>query len=41
MNKIFYGNIRPNPKESKIWVDVKGVIRTFDGQKWNIVKVQE
>ena len=34
-SKIYYGKIQPNSKEYKIWVDVKGVIRTFDGQKWN------
>lgn len=40
-SKIYYGKIQPNPKEYKIWVDDKGVIRTFDGQKWNIVNVAE
>ena len=30
-SKVYIGNIQPNPKEYKIWVDDKGVIRTFDG----------
>lgn len=37
MNKIFYGNIRPNPKESKIWLNGKGNLSTYNStkQKWN------
>lgn len=34
-SKIYYGNVQPNPKEFKIWVNDKGVIKTWDGNKWN------
>ena len=37
--KIYKGNIQPNPKEYKIWVDDKGIIRTWDGTKW-IVQIK-
>lgn len=36
MNKIFYGDVQPNHKEHKIWVDSKGVIKTYNNEedKW-------
>ena len=36
MNKIFYGDIQPNHKEHKIWVDSKGIIKTYNynKQRW-------
>lgn len=37
-SKVYIGNIQPNPKEFKIWVNDEGVIRTFDGNKWNKVE---
>lgn len=39
MNKIFYGNIRPNPKESKIWLNVNGQLATYNRnkQRWGIL----
>lgn len=37
-SKVYIGNIQPNPKEFKIWVNDEGVIRTFDGDKWNKVE---
>lgn len=33
MNKIFYGDIQPNHKEHKIWINSKGVIKTYDYTK--------
>ena len=32
MNKIFYGNIQPNPKESKIWLSKNGKLKTFNSK---------
>lgn len=39
MNKIFYGNIRPNPKESKVWLNVNGQLATYNRnkQRWGIL----
>ena len=34
MNKVYQGNIQPNPKKYKIWVDDKGVIKTYNGSEW-------
>lgn len=33
MNKIFYGDIQPNPKESKIWLNVNGQLKTYNQHK--------
>lgn len=33
MNKIFYGDIQPNHKEHKIWINSKGIIKTYDSTK--------
>lgn len=32
--KIYTGNIQPNPKEYKIWVNDEGVIKTWNGTEW-------
>ena len=32
--KIYTGNVQPNHKEFKIWVNDEGLIKTWDGQKW-------
>ena len=32
--KIYNGNIQPNPKEYKIWVNDEGVIKTWNGTEW-------
>lgn len=32
--KIYNGNVQPNPKEFKIWVNDEGVIKTWNGIKW-------
>lgn len=32
--KIYNGNIQPNPKEFKIWVNDEGTIKTWNGTKW-------
>ena len=32
--KIYKGNIQPNPKEFKIWVNDEGTIRTWNGTEW-------
>lgn len=32
--KIYNGNVQPNPKEFKIWVNDEGVIKTWNGTKW-------
>lgn len=37
-SKIYYGNTQPNSKEFKIWVNDEGVIKTWDGNKWNAVE---
>lgn len=37
-SKIYIGNVQPNPKEFKVWIDDEGVIKTFDGQKWNKIE---
>ena len=36
MDKIFYGDVQPNHKEHKIWVNSKGVIKTYNNEedKW-------
>lgn len=33
-SKIYNGNVQPNPKEFKIWVDDEGTIRTWNGTEW-------
>lgn len=33
MNKIFYGDIQPNHKEHKIWINSKGIIKTYNRNK--------
>ena len=32
--KIYTGNVQPNHKEFKIWVNDEGLIKTWNGQKW-------
>ena len=32
--KIYNGNIQPNHKEYKIWVNNEGIIKTWNGTKW-------
>ena len=32
--KIYNGNVQPNPKEYKIWVNDEGIIKTWNGTKW-------
>lgn len=32
--KIYNGNIQPNPKEYKIWVNDEGTIKTWNGTEW-------
>ena len=32
--KIYNGNVQPNPKEYKIWVNDEGTIKTWNGTKW-------
>ena len=32
--KIYNGNIQPNPKEFKIWVNDEGLIKTWNGTEW-------
>lgn len=32
--KIYKGNVQPNPKEFKIWVNDEGTIRTWNGTEW-------
>lgn len=32
--KIYNGNVQPNPKEFKIWVNDEGLIKTWNGTKW-------
>lgn len=32
--KIYTGNIQPNPKEYKVWVNDEGVIKTWNGTEW-------
>ena len=32
--KIYNGNIQPNHKEYKIWVDDDGIIKTWNGTEW-------
>lgn len=33
-SKIYNGNVQPNPKEFKIWVDDEGTIKTWNGTEW-------
>lgn len=35
--KIYTGNVQPNHKEFKIWVNDEGLIKTWNGQKWSEV----
>lgn len=35
MSKVKFGKTQPNPKEYKMWIDDDGVIKTFDGVKWD------
>lgn len=32
--KIYNGNVQPNHKEFKIWVNDEGLIKTWNGNKW-------
>ena len=32
--KIYNGNVQPNPKEFKIWVNDEGTIKTWNGTEW-------
>ena len=32
--KIYNGNVQPNPKEFKIWVNDEGIIKTWNGTEW-------
>lgn len=32
--KIYNGNVQPNPKEYKIWVNDEGTIKTWNGTEW-------
>lgn len=32
--KIYNGNVQPNPKEYKIWVNDEGIIKTWNGTEW-------
>lgn len=32
--KIYNGNVQPNHKEYKIWVDDEGIIKTWNGTEW-------
>ena len=32
--KIYKGNVQPNPKEFKRWVNDEGTIRTWNGTEW-------
>lgn len=32
--KIYNGNVQPNHKEYKIWVNNEGVIKTWNGTEW-------
>lgn len=32
--KIYTGNVQPNPKEYKVWVNDEGVIKTYNGETW-------
>ena len=32
--KIYNGNIQPNHKEYKIWVNDEGIIKTWNGTEW-------
>ena len=32
--KIYNGNVQPNPKEFKIWVNDEGIIKTWNGNEW-------
>jgi hypothetical protein len=33
-NNIYKGSIQPNPKEYNIWVNDKGLIKTWNGNEW-------
>ena len=39
MSKIIFSNIQPNPKESKIWLNVNGQLKTYNSykQRWGIL----
>lgn len=32
--KIYNGNVQPNHKEYKIWVNDEGIIKTWNGTEW-------
>lgn len=32
--KIYNGNVQPNPKEFKVWVNDEGLIKTWNGTEW-------
>lgn len=38
MSKVKFGKTQPNPKEYKMWIDDDGVIKTFDGIKWDEIQ---
>ena len=33
-NNVYKGSVQPNPKEYSVWVDSKGVIKTWNGTEW-------
>lgn len=33
-NNVYKGSVQPNPKEYSVWVDDKGVIKTWNGTEW-------
>ena len=35
-NNVYKGDVQPNHKEYSVWVDSKGVIKTFDGNEWKV-----
>ena len=39
MNKLIFSNIQPNSKESKIWLNVNGQLKTYNSykQRWGIL----
>lgn len=35
-NNVYKGDVQPNHKEYSVWIDSKGVIKTFDGNEWKV-----
>ena len=35
-NNVYKGDIQPNHREYSVWVDSKGLIKTFDGNEWKV-----